>query len=208
MITLCWGAKGGSGVTTVAAALALSRRRPTVLVDLDGDAALAIGLGDDGGPTLDDWFESDAAPERVMRLARHVRDDVQLVPSRRRIDRTHRRWADLARATAAIGPDVVVDAGSGPPPTTLQAIADVSLLVTRPCYLALTRAQRSSIRPHGVVLVDEPWRALRPDDISAALGVPVVAVVSYDPKIARAVDSGLAVSRLPATCLRQLRNAA
>ena len=99
MITLCWGAKGGSGVTTVAAALALSRRRPTVLVDLDGDAALAIGLGDDGGPTLDDWFESDAAPERVMRLARHVRDDVQLVPSRRRIDRTHRRWADLARAT-------------------------------------------------------------------------------------------------------------
>ena len=128
--------------------------------------------------------------------------------SRRRIDRTHRRWADLARATAAIGPDVVVDAGSGPPPTTLQAIADVSLLVTRPCYLALTRAQRSSVRPHGVVLVDEPWRALRPDDISAALGVPVVAVVSYDPKIARAVDSGLAVSRLPATCLRQLRNAA
>ena len=29
MITLCWGAKGGSGVTTVAAALALSRRRST-----------------------------------------------------------------------------------------------------------------------------------------------------------------------------------
>ncbi|TDT15209.1 MinD-like ATPase involved in chromosome partitioning or flagellar assembly [Ilumatobacter fluminis] len=208
MITLCWGAKGGSGVTTVAAALALSRRRPTVLLDLDGDAALAIGLGDDGGPTLDDWLESDASADRVMRLARHVRDDVQLVPSRRRIDRAHGRWGDLARAAAAIGHDVVVDAGTGPPPATFQAIADVSLLVIRPCYLALTRAQRSSARPHGVVLVDEPGRALRPDDISAALGAPVVAVVSYDPKIARAVDSGLAVSRLPATCIRQLRNAA
>ena len=208
MITLCWGAKGGSGVTTVAAAFALSRGRPTVLLDLDGDAALAIGLGDDGGPMLDDWFESDAAPERIMRLARRVRDDVELVPTRRRIDRAHHRWHDLALALRATPVDVVVDAGSGTPPSDLQAIADVSLLVMRPCYLAVSRARRSTVRPDGVVLVDEPGRALRPDDIAAALGVPVVAALPYDPKIARAVDSGLAVSRLPATCLRRLRNAA
>lgn len=208
MITLCWGAKGGSGVTTVAAALALSRRRPTVLLDLDGDAALAIGLGDDGGPMLDDWFESDAPPDRIMRLARHVRDDVQLVPTRRRIDREHARWADLARSAAALAPDVVVDAGTGEPPGVLQAVADLSLLVIRPCYLALSRAQRMATRPHGVVLVTEPGRALGPDDVTAAIGVPVVAELPYDPKVARAVDSGLGVSRLPATCLRRLRNAA
>lgn len=208
MITLCWGAKGGSGVTTVAAALALSRRRPTVLLDLDGDVALAIGLGDDGGPMLDDWFESDAPPDRIIRLARRVRDDVELVPTRRRIGREHPRWAEFARAVAAIGHDVVIDAGSSAPPATLEAAADVSLLVMRPCYLALARAQRLATRPHGIVLVDEPGRALRPDDLTAAMGVPVVAALSYDPKIARAVDSGLALSRLPATCLRQLRNAA
>lgn len=207
MITLCWGAKGGSGVTTVAAALALSRRRSTVLVDLDGDIALAVGLGDDGGPMLDDWFESDAPIDRIMRLARHVRDDVRLIPTRERIDREHRRWEEFARALTSIVDDVVVDAGTGLPPARLRAVADVDLLVIRPCYLALTHAQRATVRPHGVVLVDEPGRALRADDVAAAIGAPVVAVVSYDPKIARAVDAGLGVSRLPTTCLRRLRGA-
>ena len=208
MITLCWGAKGGSGVTTVAAALALSRRRPTVLLDLDGDAAAAIGLGDDGGPTLDDWFRSEAPPDRVIRLARQVRDDVTLIPTRQRIDREHPRWHALAQALAGLDCDAVVDAGSGTPHPSLHTVADLSLMVIRPCYLALARARQMTVRPHRIVLVDEPGRALRPADITAAIGAPVVAVVAYDPKIARAVDSGLGVSRLPAACLRHLRRAA
>ena len=48
---------------------------------------------------------------------------------------------------------------------------DRSLLVIRPCYLALMRAQRLGVRPHGIVLVDEPGRALGPDDSPATLAV-------------------------------------
>lgn len=208
MITLCWGAKGGSGVTTVAATLALAHRRPTLLLDLDGDAALALGIGHEPGPTFDDWFSSTAPADRLLRLALRVNDDLQLIPARQRVERTGARWRQLAELLPTIGTDVVIDAGTGAPPWPLRNIAGQSLLVIRPCYLALVRAQRLGIRPDGIVLVDEPGRALDADDITAGLGAPIVATVSLDPKIARAVDSGLGVSRLPFGCLRQLRSTA
>lgn len=212
MITLCWGAKGGSGVTTVAAMSALARRRPTLLIDLDGDAALALGLGSDEAPTIDDWFASDAPADRLSRLARSVATDLRLIPARGRVPRQGPRWSDLADflvgADHHVEHDVVVDAGAGPPPPELHEVATASLLVMRPCYLTLIHAQRLAVRPHGIVLVEEPWRSFRHEDIASAIGAPIVATVSLDPKIARAVDSGLAVSRLPAGCVRQLRGAA
>ena len=82
------------------------------------------------------------------------------------------------------------------------------LLVTRACYLALTRAAEIDARPTGIVLVEEPGRCLRPSDIEASLGAPIVATALLDPAIARAVDSGLLVSRLPSAWRRQLRRAA
>jgi hypothetical protein len=63
--------------------------------------------------------------------------------------------------------------------------------VTRPCYLALDRARRSPITPTSVVVVDEPGRSLRRSDLERSVGAPVVAVVPWDPRIARAVDAGL-----------------
>ena len=207
MITLCWGAKGGSGVTTVAAALALAQRRPTLLVDLAGDAALALGIADDGAPMLDDWFATESPPDRVVRLARRVTTHLEVVPTRRPVPTDSTRWSPLTAAMRSHAGDVVIDAGSGGPPPLLHATVDRSLLVIRPCYLALMRAQRLGVRPHGIVLVDEPGRALGPDDVAAAIGAPVVATMLTDPKIARAIDSGLSVSRLPATCWRELRAA-
>ena len=47
------------------------------------------------------------------------------------------------------------------------------------------------------ILVDEPGHALSVRDIEHALGVPVVAVVSFDPAIARAVDAGLLAEPAP-----------
>ena len=63
-------------------------------------------------------------------------------------------------------------------------------------------------RPDGVVLVAEPGRALRVPDIERTLGVPVVATISHDPAVARAVDAGLLAARLPRVLQRELRGAA
>ena len=71
------------------------------------------------------------------------------------------------------------------------------LVVLRPCYLALRRALASSAKPTGVVVVEEPHRSLDATDIEDVLGVPVRAVVPWDPAIARCVDAGLLGVRLP-----------
>lgn len=211
MLTLCWSAKGGSGTTSVAAALALADERTTLLVDLAGDLGLALGLSESDLPQLPDWISSDAPAGRLVHLERPVTAGVTLLPSPEPVDRGLRpeRWHTLAEhlRREALVRDVVVDAGTGAPPAPLTAAADRSLLVTRPCYLSLRRAARIATRPTGVILIEEPGRALSSDDIEASLGVPVVATILADPKIARAVDSGLIVSRLPHACLVELRAA-
>jgi hypothetical protein len=90
----------------------------------------------------------------------------------------------------------------------LHRAAEHSLLVTRPCFIALRRAQQLVVRPTGIVLVDEPGRALTSSDVEHALGVPVVAEVRLDPAVARAVDAGLMVARLPRSLVASLRCAA
>lgn len=210
MFTLCWSAKGGSGTTSVVAALGLAARRPTLLVDLAGELAPVLGLGDDDGAQLTEWFASGAPPERLTRLERRVCDDVDVLPTDRSIGRVDQaRWQALGAHLRSTGErrDVIVDGGLGPPPESLASFADRSLLVTRPCYLSLRRAAAMSTRPTGVVLVDEPGRALTAEDVLAALGVPVVATILLDPKIARAVDAGMLTSRLPNACLAELRAA-
>lgn len=211
MLTLCWSAKGGSGTTSVAAALALANDRPTLLVDLAGDLAAALGLPDSDLPQLPDWMASAAPPDRLVNLERFVARDVTLLPTPEPVDRSSLdiRWSTLAAflRTTCRERDVIVDAGTGAPPAPLSASAERSLLVTRPCYLSLRRAVRMTERPTGVVLVEEPGRALSAGDVESALGVPVVATILSDPKIARAIDAGLLVSRLPHACLSQLRAA-
>lgn len=210
MLTLCWSAKGGSGTTSVVAALALASARPTLLVDLAGELAAVLGLPGTDAPQLPDWFVSSATTDRLEHLERTASPHVTLLSSDEYIERTDtERWHELAShlRTVAASRDVIVDAGTGAPPPEIAAVADRSLLVTRPCYLALTRATRLTNRPTGVVLIDEPGRSLGADDIEAALGAPVVATLLSDPKIARAVDSGLMAARLPIACLTELRAA-
>jgi hypothetical protein len=118
---------------------------------------------------------------------------------------------------AALGSEarlVVVDCGTfgidavPEVPLELAACATQSLLVVRPCYLALRRAQRAPIRPSRVIVVAEPGRALTAPDVEAVLGVPLLAEVVSDPAVARAVDAGLLASRLPRGLERALRRAA
>jgi hypothetical protein len=140
-----------------------------------------------------------------------VTPTVDVLPTSRPIGRTGAidRWRALARALRndTEQRDVVVDAGLGAPPPALLDVADRSLLVTKRCYLAVTHAVRLAARPTGIVVIDEPGRALGIADIESSIGAPVVATMLYDPKISRAIDAGLGVSRLPGACLHELRMA-
>jgi hypothetical protein len=209
MLTICWAAKGGSGTTVYAVARALAVTTPTLLVDLAGDVMPVLGLPRPEGPGVHDWLRSDAPPDRLSRLEHPATELLSVVPAGRR-DATEgdRRWFELGAHLRTEPRRVIVDAGTGRPPDALVAAADESLLVTRACYLALTSATALGADPTGVVFVEEPGRSMRPADIEASVGAPIVSTVLLDPAIARAVDSGLLVSRLPAAWRRRLRRAA
>ena len=220
MVTLCWAAKGGSGTTVVAAALALSSLRPSLLVDLDGEIPAILGVPEPDRPGVAEWLGSDVSADHLADLLIDIGPRNWLLPWRAstfdgRLDGAHpqsERWAALGDWlhdwSSQWGCDVTVDVGTRNPPEPLAMRADRSLLITRPCYLSLRRAVRGPVRPTGVILVDEPGHGLAQRDIEHALGVPVEAVVSFDPTVSRAVDAGLLASRLPRVITRALRRVA
>ena len=217
MLVTCWSVKGGSGTTVVAAALAvlLSRRLAdgALLIDAGGDVGAVLGLAEtSGAPGLADWL---AAPPDVGAAAL----DRLVVPAGPGLSVLPRGGGaalpvgggGVERLLGAVAgrPVVVVDAG---PPSSfaveLAAASTLSLLVIRPCYLALRRALAAPARPSGVVVVEEPRRSLDAVDIEDVLGVPVQAIVPWSADIARAVDAGLLGSRLPRPLAAALRAAA
>lgn len=227
-LTICWSAKGGSGTTVVAAGVALASGSRSLLVDLAGELPTVLGIPEPSGQGLSDWFRSPAPAGSVLDLAIDVTPSARLVASGpERIDPSSTRWSELGEHLAASALHVVIDAGCGLPPEGLTASArrprrqrdDVrvvgrrlvpstrSLLVTRACYLSLVRAARLP-RPDGIVLVEEPGRALTAADVATSIGAPVVARVPLDPAVARAVDAGLLAASLPKGMLRSLRDVA
>lgn len=235
MLTTLWSVKGGSGVTVVAAALsaiAAKRAGRAVLVDLRGDQPAALGLADPSGPGLHEWLATPSStPEALERLLVPVDDGLSLLPRGSDGDWPRGRARDLVDALVALRCPVVIDGGTTPdtfrssPPRPREgdqrtgsadaellrvelATRGTSLLVTRPCYLALRRAISSSARADGVVLVVDDGRALDRRDVEGVLGLPVVAELHVDPSIARVVDAGLLARRLHHTFERALRGLA
>lgn len=211
MLTMCWAAKGGSGTTVFATAKALSNDAPTLLVDLAGDVMPTLGLPIPDGPGLTEWLVSDSPIDRLPRLEHPVTEHLDVLTSGESPDpavRHGRRWFELAAHLRSDRRHVIIDAGTGRPPEPLVAAADESLLVTRACYLSLRRAAAMGLTPTGIVFVEEPGRALKPADVESAFGAPIVSTALLDPAIARAVDSGLLMSRLPGAWRRRLRRAA
>jgi hypothetical protein len=220
MVTLCWAAKGGSGTTVIAAAIALASTRPSLLVDLDGEIPAVLGAPEPDRPGVREWLASDTAADHLADLLVDIAPRTWLLPWEAAAHGVHpsdghdraARWATLGDWlhdwSSQWGCDVTIDVGTRPPPDPLTARAQRSLLVTRPCYLSLRRAVRSPVRPTGVVLVDEPGHGLGPRDVEHALGVPVDALVDFDPAVSRAVDAGLLAARLPRVITRALRQVA
>jgi hypothetical protein len=221
VLVCCWSSKGGVGTTVVATGLALVLARASapgaLLVDVRGDVPTVLGLaarhdtarGDDG---LARWMMASGSPEVPVGggLSIVERGAGALDPA----------GADaLVAALAADARPVVVDAGVLPG-TGAAASADDevalacargasrSLLVVRPCFLALRRALAAPVRASGVVVVAEDGRALGSADVADALGLPVLAEVQVSAHVARAVDAGVFATRLPRSFEREVRRAA
>jgi len=214
VLIACWSVKGGSGTTVVATALALllGRSSPSgaLLVDLAGDVPGALGMPEPDGPGVTGWLASRAADrDSVERLATEAAPGLRVV-ARGAEPLPGAGGERLAAALAGAGP-TVVDCGTvsdGGVGLALAASATASLLVLRPCSLGLRRALASPVRPSGVIVVAEAGRALRATDVGEALGVPIRAVVEWQPAVARAVDAGLLGGRLPRALQSSLRAAA
>jgi hypothetical protein len=179
------------------------------LVDLAGDLPAVLGIAEPAGPGILEWLQSAAPVERLNDITIAVTDGVALLPAGRG-DRhlPSSRWPELLAALTTDNHRVIIDAGTGQPPTAAHNLVDRSLLVTRACYLALRRVVASPTRPTGIILVSEPGRALRDVDVEAAVGAPLLATVSLDVQIARSVDAGLMAARLPRIIRRDLDAAA
>lgn len=193
-----------------------------LLADLTGDAAVALGAPGAAlaatGNGIAGWLAAapEVAADAIARLEQPVGDGLAVLP--RGAGPLDPRAADLLAALLDQDPRVVVaDCGRlGPPDdgghnaagAALAAGAARSLLVLRPCFLALRRAAVAPLRPTGVVLVAEDGRALGARDVEACLGVPVVAEVRVRDDVARAVDAGLLLTRFPRSLAEDLRGVA
>jgi Mrp family chromosome partitioning ATPase len=213
MLVACWSVKGGSGTTVVSAALALAvaaTGHDALLVDMGGDVPAALGVPEPAGPGLADWLGAaeGVGGDALARLEVDGGDSLSLLPAGGPMPDAPARAEELAAVLADDNRVVVVDCGSVPSPTSLAvaASAGLSLLVLRPCYLALRRALNAPVEASGVVLVGEPQRALQQADVEDVLGLPVRAAIPWKPAIATAVDAGLLARRLPLQLERGVRD--
>lgn len=173
--------KGGQGTTVTAAAAALTiaeNGTNVLLVDFSGgDSFAVLGLPE---PTY-----GDAEPRGVtenLRVMAQNPDAVRL---------------DSPQFGLPYAEVYIFDAPASDVAMISQRWDAAPVLVIRPCYLALRRAIASAIPTDSVVLIEEPGRSLRADDVAAILNVSNMLRVRHDPAVARAVDAGLLASRLP-----------
>ena len=230
MLTVLWSPKGGVGVSVVAAALAVAKaeggpaeppddRPPSpsgahvLLVDTCGDLPSVLGIARPSGPGLREWAatsERDAAA--LLRLTVPVVDGLRLLPAGDGPPLHEDSVAAVVDALRSTGLEVVVDigvvrrCGAVDPLVSLVAAADHSIMVVRPCYLALRAGVAAEERPDGVVVVEEPGRALVSRDVADVLAAPVMATVPLDPAVARAVDAGVLARRLPRVLAHALKD--
>lgn len=210
---VCWSLKGGSGTTVVSAALALTlaqRNTATVrIVDLAGDIPSALGIAEPSGEGVMNWLQQQHVPIQSLQIPVTAR--VSLIPrgndSLLHHDLTAEHCNSLATELDTSNELTVVDAGSGHIPQLINN-ATTSLLVIRPCYLALRKAAHLSVKPHGIVLINEPGRSLGKRDVESVVGAPVLVELPLDPTIARCVDAGLLASRIPTVLSQHLAHVA
>lgn len=231
MLTVLWSPKGGVGVSVVAAALAVAKASApatdppapsspssppgtqVLLVDTCGDLPSVLGIARPSGPGLREWAATtERDPAALLRLAVPVVDGLRLLPAGDGPALSAGDVAPLVVALRSSELDVVVDVGAVrrcaavDPLVGVVTAADQSLMVVRPCYLALRAGVAAEERPDGVVVVEEPGRALVSRDVADVLAAPVMATVPLDSSVARAVDAGVLARRLPRVLAHALKD--
>ena len=213
MITVFRSSKGGSGTSTITAALALltgsSSSAPVLCLDLAGDLPAVFGTSQ-STPGLSEWLTRETDLD-IFDLCLDGGHGVHLLPlgSLPLPDIGANAWnrllAFLDEATRH-GVEVIVDAGTALLPEIFTRVSSGrrTLLVIRPCYLALRRAMQSELAADGIVLVTGGDRVLTRADVESVLRIPVLAECPLDPDVARRVDAGLFHSRLPKTLVTSL----
>jgi Mrp family chromosome partitioning ATPase len=205
-----WSVKGGSGTTVVAsllaAALAQRATRHVRLVDLAGDIPAALGLAEPHQDGIHEWLTNPATGHKTLDLETICGQEIDTlagisVVPRGRSPLTSVDDASMRTLMSTLNMphvDTIVDAGSGAGMVRAAVeAAPRSILVVRPCYLALRAAARLDTRIDGVVLVSEASRALGKRDVESVLRAPVLAEVPVIAQIARLVDAGLLATRVP-----------
>lgn len=206
MVFAFWGPKGGVGTSTVAAACAIGLARNSsqsvLLVDAAGDLPALLGLVETSGPGVTDWLSStaDLPADALGRLGVSVSSHLDLLPLGSGSEVQKARVDLLAALFNLDDREVVIDCGvldHQSWPSRLAAVAQRSIMVVNPCYLAIQKARLAPLRPQRVVFISQSGRALQAADVEHAIGVEVAATVPHDLAVARCIDAGLMVSRFP-----------
>jgi MinD-like ATPase involved in chromosome partitioning or flagellar assembly len=204
MLCAFWSLKGGSGVSTVAAATAvvLARNGGARLVDCDGDQPSLLGMGADPRAGIAQWLERREAARAsgLDELTVDMGRGLRFVPRGDRAVPTERLpLAALSVILRESDIATVIDTGGNPDVSeVITAMADVSILVLRPCYLAFRRVVRTPqlAVTDAVVLLEEPERVLGEEEAANVLNRPVIARVPVLPEIARNIDAGVMPERM------------
>jgi secretion/DNA translocation related CpaE-like protein len=205
------GACGGSGASTLAAALAVQTSGARVLVDLDragGGIDLVLGLEEQPGPR---WPEALAAAPDVLALF----DALPTTADGLAVLSHDGRSSDPAGASPGAGPDVEAvaqvleaarrrydlvvadltrDSRSDLLPATAREDAVVLLVVPpdiRGCAAALHRSRTLDDWPDlRLVVGPRPGPTLDEVTVGVGLDLPVVGVLPYDPTVPAAAARG------------------
>jgi hypothetical protein len=219
MLVALWGVRGGSGVTTTAAALAvvMSSDRHVLAVDLAGDLPELLPAAGAADPGVAEWLRAGAGRPRLgLWPGRTVPAGTGLELAPRGLGHLDGGRAALAMVRELEGEsrEVIIDCGmlgvGGLEPSVrtaghvLSRGAHRSVLVTRACRLSMRRLVTTPVRCTHVIVVREEGRAVGLAEVEDAADAPVVAVVPWDAAVARAVDAGGFAGGVPASLTRAL----
>lgn len=237
MVTTLYSSKGGAGVSTAAALMALAaggRGHEVTLVDLCGDQPYLFGAYSHlVGVT--EWVEKGCAAGGLDPLLRPLSSvdyggTAALLPLGghfpvlSRLGTGPRMTGEPAAVAEALGQwmsgrgHVIVDAGNLADPRDepgrhwllRRAVAEASdhrLLVTRQCVLGLRSNSRMEIEPTGVLLIAQQDSSLRPSDIEHATGAPIMGTLPVTPGTALAAAAGISRVQLDDDVLSRMGNA-
>jgi len=162
-----------------------------------------VGSSEPAGPGITEWLAADGdVPIAALdRIQLSLSENISLLPKGRKAFVDNQRNGEFVRYLQQQSASVVADLGVVDQHSTFAldvlSSASRSVLVLRSCFVSLRRALALNLSPTDIVLIEEPQRALCRGDVEDVLGQKLSAVIPFDPAIARCVDAGLLLAKLP-----------